>query len=225
MALNTSCDSGESEVPLYQVKKIKNAINLDGKASDPVWSQAVLLSDFQFPWQDREAPPTAFRALWDDQYLYFQFVVVDEDIVLGEGDTRDESVLGSDRVELFFAANPELQPYYSLEMDPRTWVFDSKGHHHRNIDAGWSWPGLDLAASFTDEGYILEGRTSLQTLTDLELWQDEAKRKLIVGVFRAEFEHASDRSVRQNWISWIMPDSPTPDFHIPSAFGRWELVE
>ena len=220
----TNCTSNEQDGSLYQVRKADRTLSLDGKASDPAWAKAELLNDFRFPWQDREVPSTEFRALWDEEYLYFQFVVVDQDIVLGEGMSNDEAVLGSDRVELFFAVNPELQPYYSLEMDPRTWYFDSKGRHHRKIDAGWSWPDLDLAASITTEGYILEGRTSLQTLSDLELWQDEEQSQLIVGVFRAEFEHADDGSVRHNWISWIMPDSPTPDFHIPSAFGNWQLV-
>ena len=209
----------------YQVNKTNSPIQLDGKGKDAGWAQAETLTDFRFPWQNRPAPPTAFRALWDSEFLYFQFVVKDEDVVIWEGKDQDASVLGSDRVELFFAVNKELNPYYSLEMDPRAWVFSSKGIYHRNIDRNWSWDGLETFSSLTNDGYILEGRIPMQSLERLELWQDKQKRELRVGVFRAEFDHLPDGKVKHNWISWITPDSPTPDFHIPSAFGNWVLKD
>lgn len=225
MALNSSCDPPAGDLPLYRVNKQTPAPNLTGRADDPAWENAAPLTDFRFPWQERAAPATTFRALWSEEFLSFQFVVQDDDIVLGEGQTQEEAVLGSDRVELFFAADAGLQNYYTLEMDPRAWVFDAHGRQYRKIDSSWNWPGLRLATSRTDDGYILEGRIPMASLTALGLWQDEAHRRLRCGVFRAEFDHATDGRIRQNWISWVLPDSPEPDFHIPSAFGEWELVE
>ncbi len=210
--------------PVYEVKAAATAPQPDGSGADPAWQQAVLLSDFRFPWEDRPAPLTQFRALWDADFLYFQFDVEDPDLVIHEDSTRDKSVLGSDRVELFFSTNDTLNPYYSLEMDPRAWVFSSKGEFHRKIDPSWSWPGLETFASLTEKGYVLEGRIPMQSLTDLALWQDAARTRLIVAVLRAEFDHLPDGKVKHGWISWIQPNSPKPDFHIPSAFGRWELV-
>ena len=67
------------------------------------------LTDFSFPWVERDCPSTTFKAVWNEQWLAFQFQVLDEDIVLFEGKDRDESVLGSDRVELFFATDQELK--------------------------------------------------------------------------------------------------------------------
>lgn len=209
--------------PVYAVNKAATAPTLDGTGADPAWESAELLTDFRFPWQDRPAPLTQFRALWDASFIYFQFDVEDPDLVIHEDPDKDRSVLGSDRVELFLSTNESLNPYYSLEMDPRAWVFSSIGTFPRNIDASWSWPGLETFASITEKGYILEGRIPMQSLTDLELWQDDAHKKLIVAVLRAEFDHMEDGSIKHNWISWIQPDSPKPDFHIPSAFGRWEL--
>ncbi len=225
MAWNTSCDSPPEERAVYRVQKHAPTPPLTGRADDPAWQAAEALTDFRFPWQERPAPATAFRALWNEEFLSFQFVVHDDDIVLGEGETQEQAVLGSDRVELFFAADPDLQHYYTLEMDPRAWVFDAHGSQYRKIDSAWDWPGLELAASLTDDGYILEGRIPMASFAELDLWQDGERRRLRCGVFRAEFGHEAGGSVRQNWISWIMPDSPKPDFHIPSAFGQWELVD
>lgn len=227
MALTTSCEPASTphDPHTYQVKRFDGSVTIDGKDSDPAWKQAVLLDTFVFPWQDRPAPHTEFRALWNDNYFFFQFKVVDEDVVMHEDTTRDLSVLGSDRVELFFATDTSLNPYYSLEMDPRAWVFSSKGEHYRRIDPSWSWPGLQTLATVTDDGYILEGSIPMASFSDLNLWQDEANRKLHCGVFRAEFEHQDDGTVKHNWISWIIPQTPKPDFHTPSAFGWLELVD
>ena len=225
MGSTSSGGPGNGGSALYQVKRTGASIQLDGKASDPARERAVLLDNFRFPWLQREAPATEFRALWNETYLYFQFIVEDGDIVLGEGATRDASVLGSDRVELFFAVNEALQPYYTLEMDPRTWVFDARGEHYRKVDPSWTWVGLELAASLTKTGYIVEGRIPMSSFTGLSLWQDEARRQLRCGVFRAEFSHSADGVTEQNWISWIIPDTPKPDFHTPSAFGLWELID
>ncbi|MDX2248738.1 MAG: carbohydrate-binding family 9-like protein [Bacteroidia bacterium] len=226
----SSCDkepSAEVSFPpnTYPVKKLTGSITLDGKGSDPAWQQAVVLDTFRFPWLEIPTPHTEFRALWNENYLFFQFVVVDEDVVIHEDTTQNRAVLGSDRVELFFSVNDSLNPYYSLEMDPRAWVFSSIGRFPRKIDPSWKWPGLVTMATLTTDGYILEGSIPMSSFTDLNLWRNEAKTRLNCGVFRAEFSHNDDGSVAQNWISWIIPDSPKPDFHIPSAFGWFELIQ
>ena len=207
--------------PTYQVKRTTQAITISGTNADEGWNNANALENFSFPWLEYESPFTSFRALLGEEALYFQFQVEDEDVVLGEGENAEQAALGSDRVELFFTSNDSLRPYYSLEMDPKEQVFDSKGELYRQIDGDWDWPGLEVAAQITDKGYILEGKIPAHTLDELQLWQDKAKTRLRVGVFRAEFSYEADSTVQHHWISWVMPDSPTPDFHIPSAFGTW----
>src|SRR6185369_2950262 len=91
-------DRGLATVKRYSVRK---------KRGELAWSQAALLKDFGFPWEPTPAPSTEFRALWDDERLHFRFDCVDADLVLGAGTTEKERVLGSDRVELFFAPSLE----------------------------------------------------------------------------------------------------------------------
>ena len=218
-----SCKPEPMPPNTYLVKQTHSEVTIDGQGNDPAWQKANLLNDFRFPWLEQETPSTEFRALYNENHLFFQFKVVDEDIVLGEDSIESQAALGSDRVELFFAVNDSLNPYYTLEMDPKERIFSAKAKYYRQVDRQWRWPGLRIAASFTQDGYILEGSIPMASFTELNLWQDEHQKQLSCGVFRAEFSHTEDESIAHNWISWIQPDSPKPDFHIPSAFGRWVL--
>ena len=68
--------------------------------------------------------------------------------------------------------------------------------------------------------------------------------KILCGLYRAEFSH--DRSGKpvvqqetihnrgrkldgpppiEEWISWVDPKTPEPDFHVPSSLGWLEIVE
>src|SRR5690349_18589468 len=89
------------------------------REDDPDWSEAELLTDFCFPWE--ETPPllTEFRALWDDERFHFRFDCADDDLVLGEAETSRDRVLGSDRAEIFLTPDLALTPYYGFEMEPR----------------------------------------------------------------------------------------------------------
>jgi hypothetical protein len=185
-------------------------------------SEGEALTDFIMPWSNRESPITSFRAVWNDDWLGFQFQVVDEDIVLFEGEDGDDSVLGSDRVELFFATDHELKGYYyGIEMDPRGWVFDFRARYYREINDRWNFPSLKISAIHGDGDYSVEGRVSLQVLADHNLIR---RGKLIIGVYRAEFS-MTENGVQKDWMSWIDPQTERPDFHVPSSFGEFQLVK
>ncbi len=225
-----SCSSSNSEEKLsnipghservYRVNKVIKGITLDGLGKDSLWQQANLLQEFVFPWQDRIPPETSFRALYNEKYFYFKFEVADTSLVLWEDSSKNMAVTGSDRVELFFAANDSLKPYFQLEMDPRTWVFDARSNYYRKVDSDWKWEGMQTYCSIFPQGYILEGRIPMDSFETLGLWKDAEKSRLLCGIFRAEFVPIRPDSIQHNWISWIIPQSLTPDFHIPSAFGQ-----
>jgi hypothetical protein len=183
----------------------------------PDWEDAPVLRDFRFPWEDQPAPVTEFRALHDGEFLHFRFDCVDADLVLAEGGAR-ERVLGSDRVELFFAVDPRLDPYYCLEMEPRGAVLAYRGRFHRQFD--WDWPGPDLRLQtwLGTDGYRVEGRLPL---ADLRAWGvlKPDSGELLTGVHRGEFRHRPDGSVQPGWVTWVDPRTERPDFHVPAAFG------
>lgn len=193
---------------------VRHSASLDPQAGD-------LLEDFSFPWLDRPAPLTAFRAVWNEAFFAFRFEVEDDDLVLDPSDDPDQAVLGSDRVELFFASSADLTtPYYGAEMEPRGGVYDYKAVFHRRFDDTWRFPGLEFSGVLVEGGYEVGGTIPLEVLRELGCLSGS---EMTAGVCRAEFSHGSG-GVVQDWISWIHPGTETPDFHVPGSFGRFVFL-
>lgn len=192
-------------------------------SSAPDWSAAECLTDFCFPWEQREVPSTEFRALWDEERLHFLFDCVDEDLVLGAGGTSDQRVLGSDRVEIFLTPDLTLTPYYCFEMEPRGEVLAYRAQFHRQFDRGWSPEGFAHEAKIEGIRYSVQGSITLEALRAWNVLKPDA-REFHAGVYRAEFRHNADRSVHSGWMPWVDPRTERPDFHVPGSFGVFELV-
>ncbi len=220
--------SSHQQSKVYEARRLKavHSIVIDGRGHDPSWQLAHVLTDFSFPWTKREPPATEFRALWNEERLYFRFDVTDADIVLGDGADAMDKVIGSDRVEIFFSTGPELNPYYGLEMDPRGEVLAYEARFHRQMNWAWSCDGLVVVTARTDVGYLVEGSILIDTLRKLNcLHKDNESKYLIAGLYRAEFSHSrSGGPVIEDWMSWIDPQVESPDFHVPSSFGVIRLV-
>lgn len=208
----------------YLVKKISRDIQLTGKGDDPQWQRADSLSDFSFPWETEQPQPTVFRALHNDDWFYCLFDVTDANInILQVRDDKWE-VASSSRAEIFLRIDDELNPYYCLELDPLGRVLDYQGVYHRKFDRPWSWPEgqLVVKAEKRTTGYTVEVALSKSSLTALGLLKNN---QLEAGIFRADCFIKPDGTPDFKWASWIIPDSPTPDFHIPSSFGLLHLED
>ena len=205
---------------IYPVLAIaKNTLNSIGTGNDPLWQRAVLLSDFTYPWREDSPPKTEFRALWNEERLYFLYNAEDPLIQrkikrMERNDTRD-----CDRVEIFFRKDEELNPYYCLEIDPFGRAMDFEGRFYRNSNHNWSWPEghLELNATIDQAGYTVEGSITLESLRDLGILQNS---KIEAGLYRCHYI-----GEESTWISWVKPDSKKPDFHIPSSFGTLHLED
>jgi hypothetical protein len=199
----------------YSVRATKGGVD---------WSQAVCLSDFRFPWETTAPAPTEFRALHTEDRLCFRFDCVDEDLVLGRGVTEKERVLGSDRVEIFMTCDLGLNPYFCLEMAPNGDTYGYRARTYREFDDDFPWRGLELSSRVVGARYTVEGSLPLTTLHELGVLEPEA-RQLLAGVYRAQFSHLPDGSVHRGWMSWLDPKTVKPDFHVPSSFGTFELID
>ena len=195
------------------------------RASSAVdWSVAELLTDFGFPWEPTPAPSTEFRALQVAERLHFRFDCIDADLVLGAADNAKERVLASDRVEIFLTPELALNPYYCLEMEPRGEIHAYRARTYRKFEDDFVWQGLELSSSIDGSHYGVEGSLPLDTLRSLGVLKPDA-REFFAGLYRAEFSHEPDGSVHFGWMSWVAPRTETPDFHVPSSFGVFELVD
>lgn len=208
----------------YQVKHIiSNQLTLDSNTLNPFWDKANVMSDFIFPWEKEKPPRTNFRALYDDNYFYFRFDVDDNNVLTHIKIDNKMEVVDSDRVEIFFRQNEELNPYYCLEMDARGRILDYVTKYYRDFDYDWQWPendNLKVEASENENGYVVEGAISLSSLKELGLLKDNT---LEVGLYRGYCMQLPNPEAKLRWISWVKPNSEKPDFHIPSSFGILEL--
>jgi len=205
----------------YLVKKVKGNSNGDFLKSD-IWKEAVVLSDFNYPWEVDLAPPMTFQAYHDGEWLHCLYHVTDKDVRVYVNQNDKAEVIHGDRVEIFFRQDEKLNPYYCLEIDPLARVYDYCASYHRKFDATWSWPSghLKVQAEQTEIGYSVYCMISLNSLKQLGLLKDS---QLQVGVFRGKCVEVNLVNDNMKWISWVKPDSVSPDFHISSAFGVFKL--
>lgn len=209
----------------YEARQVLNTVRmLDGVLTAPAWQQANLETGFSFPWEKRDAPRTEFRAVYDTHALYFAFRVDDDDIVLAENFRNKEDVAFEDRVEMFFAMDDELADYYCLEIDPLGRVLDYRASHYRQFDFGWTLPGLEAVGMRTREGYAVQGVIPWKSLRSLGFPPPDCGRVIRFGIYRAEFRHAEGEQFKEGWMSWVDPQTPEPDFHVPQSFGYLKLV-
>ncbi len=230
---------------VYRVRRLPKAdIKLDGSLSESEWSKANVERHFVFPWKKADAPATEFLSFCDDEYLYFAFRVEDSDIVVLDKLRDKEDEIFEDRVELYFGKDHQMKDYFCLEIDPRGRVLDYRGSYYRQIDMKWHCEGVEAAGAIKDKGYAVEGRIPLASLREFGLSQFNPGGKILCGIFRAEFSH--DRSGKpverketihnrgrkldgpppiEEWISWIDPKTPEPDFHVPSSLGWLQIAE
>ena len=192
-------------------------------ASPLDWSVAEPLTDFTFPWEARTAPLTEFRALWDKTHLHFCFDCVDDDLVLPDGSTAKDRVLGSDRVEIFLAPDLSLKPYYCLEMSPRGDVLAYEANFYREMNWDWQCDGLQLSAHIECNRYTVCGSLPLDTLRTLKVLKPGSS-EFFAGLYRAEFHHRPDGTIHSGWMPWKNPQTERPDFHVPASFGVIELL-
>jgi hypothetical protein len=186
------------------------------------WSLATCLSDFSFPWEATAPPPSEFRALWTPERLHFRFDCRDDELLLGTGASEKERVLGSDRVEIFVTPDLGLAPYFCLEMAPSGDTYGYRARTYRQFDDDFAWPGLELSHRIAGDRYSVEGSLPLASLRELGVLKAEAK-EFFAGLYRADFSRRPDGSVHFGWMSWVDPQTSTPDFHVPSSFGVLEL--
>lgn len=201
----------------YQVR------SLSGQAFDhDAWGRADTLKDFIQPWTDTAVQRTLFRALYDEDWLYLRYDVKDREILVSTDRDHKLDVADSDRIEIFFRTDEDLERYYCLELDPLGRVLDYRASFYRDFDYTWRWPQEELSvrAEVHEDGYLVEAKVSLKSLVDLGILKDG---NLNAGIFRGDCQRlgtGNGEAPSFNWITWVDPGTDTPDFHVKSAFGK-----
>ena len=209
----------------YEVKLIeKKQLLISGKGDDSLWHTAKVLTDFCSPWNEEKQSEIIFKALWDRENFFFNFTVLDTAIHLEKTDTSVGSIGNSDRVELFFRPDDSLNPYYCLEIDTAARIMDFIAYPGKKFDFNWNWPkdAIDVKSSVNVDSYTVEGAISIASLKRLNLIKNN---KIETGVFRAKYNQKDYFGFEPTWITWVNPNTETPNFHVASSFGNFVLQE
>ncbi|MDR7212270.1 sugar-binding protein [Flavobacterium piscis] len=208
----------------YNVNRIEeNILQINGLGDNPLWREAEILTDFISPWNDSNPEKIELRALWDTENIYFCYTVYDTNIHINKKDDSVDSIAESDRVEIFFRTDKTLNPYYCLEIDPTPRIMDFIAYPGKKFDYDWNWPKNDLTVkSHTKEDcFVVEIAISIQSLKNFHL----IKNNIIeAGLYRAKYKKQENNLFEPTWISWVNPNTETPNFHIASSFGLLTLV-
>ncbi|MFB9058239.1 sugar-binding protein [Mariniflexile ostreae] len=214
-----------SKLKKYRVKKIdENHLKINGKADHPLWEKATGLTDFCSPWDDENIKEIEFKALWDGTYVFFCFKVQDSDIHIDTADNTVKSINNSDRVELFFRSNKQLDPYYCLEIDPSPRLMDFKAKPNRVFDFNWKWPEADISikSDIQNDFFTVEIAISVASLIKKNLLKEGT---IETGIYRAKYNKQENGNYEPTWITWVDPNTETPDFHTSTSFGLLQLEE
>ena len=208
----------------YKVNSIAdNTLTVTGKGNDKAWKQAETLTNFASPWDKKEIDKIEFKALYNTEHLFFCFKVFDTEIYVDLTESSHQSINNSDRVELFFRADKNLNPYYCLEIDPTPRIMDFMAKPNKDFDFNWNWPTQDInVKSFKEDScFTVEGAISLASLKQFNLLKDG---KIETGIYRAKYNKQTNGSYEPTWITWVDPQTEQPNFHTPSSFGVLKLM-
>ena len=211
-------------LPVYQVGRTSGPIEVDGKLDDAAWKKAALVGDFV---NNSDGSPSMYktecRVLYDDNYLYFAFRSVDDNI-WSTMRRRDEHLWDEEVVEVFLQADPNQPSYIELEVNPLGTMLDIYllGIRKPLLYESWNSKRLRWAVQVDgtvdgkagDREWTCEVALPMEDIVTAPHRPPQAGDRWRMNLYRME------QRPQPALLAW----SPTlkDDFHIPQRFG--ELV-
>jgi hypothetical protein len=210
-----------TQPPVYEVSRTGTAIKIDGKLDDLPWSKVAGTGKFVNNSDGSSARfETEAKILYDDNYLYFSFRSVDENI-WSTLTRKDAHLWEEEVVEVFLQADPSLPSYIELEVNPLGTVLDIYLLDVRKPLRFESWNSEKLKSAVqvagTVDGKGGDKEWSCEIALPLEDVVTAPRRPPLPGDrWRMNLYRVESRPVPA-LLAW----SPTrkDDFHLPGMFG------
>jgi hypothetical protein len=230
LALLLSGNSFSQEKPVYGCYKTNETISIDGKGIETAWEHA---EKGQFVAMDGSAPrlATEFRWLWDDQYLYGFFHIVDDNLYASMTG-RDDHLWKENVVEFFIDDDNSSKSYIEFEFNPLNTVLDlfvlNKYNARKDIRQLWEWncEGLKNAVFVKgtinnpkdkDEYWDLEVAIPFSQFYSAPNLPPVAGDEWKIDFCRGEGE---ENPAKGEYSAWA-----PPAFHNPLSYGILKFVE
>ena len=229
----TAAQTPAFKAPEMQVRQAVSPITIDGKLEEPAWRAAVTTAAFARPDGKPLAPEmrTQVKTLWDDEAIYFAFLVRDN-APKTRFTTRDEELWHEDVVEVYLDPDADGKNYVELQVSPNNIVFDALFTSRRTPDwkeaRAWNLAGLttavvkgNLPGRVPTKGWVVEVRIPWAGLA-----QAKGQKPALNGRWRANFfrkDHPGDFAHLASWSS--VSDDNRADFHNLDRGGFLVFVE
>ncbi|MDA2937246.1 carbohydrate-binding family 9-like protein [Acidobacteria bacterium AH-259-A15] len=208
--------------PSYHVLQTTKPIHVDGKLDDVAWAHAPSVGDFL---NNADGSPSSYsteaKILYDDQYLYFAFRCLDDNI-WSTFTRRDEHLWTEEVVEVFLQADSTHPSYIELEVNPLGTMLDIFLLDIRQPLPYRSWNSEKLKWAVQVEGTVDGEAGDKQWTCEIALPMEDIVTaphippnpgdRWRLNLYRAE------KLPTKAGLAW----SPTlkNDFHIPGRFGE-----
>ncbi|MCA1829870.1 MAG: carbohydrate binding family 9 domain-containing protein, partial [Myxococcales bacterium] len=149
----------------HAARRVGSPIVVDGKMDEPAWQAAPLEDNFTQVAPDEGKPAsvhTAFRVLWDDEYLYFGAVCDDPNPPTISLSRRDRFIEG-DTIQFDLDTTLDRRTAYHFQVYAAGQQLDAI--HFNDTDMTTDWDAAwDSAVAKTPTGWSVEMRIPLRSL-------------------------------------------------------------
>jgi Carbohydrate family 9 binding domain-like len=216
--INSSADQG----PPSEVRAlfVDHEITLDAAHPTVEWQSASAVT-FSSDWQGKNpdaALETEVKVLWSEKTLYLRFECRYRELfVFADGDVngRRDHLWDRDVAEAFLQPDPLREHYYrEFEVSPNgMWIdLDIFPGGLANLKSGM------VRSIFLDERSHMWSAEVAIPIKALTRHFDPS------AVWRVNFYRIEGTKEPRTYLAWQPTNTPQPNFHVPSVFGRMRFV-
>ena len=217
----------------YTVYKTKNSLNIDGRLSEPEWSNAKWTQNF-IVYNSGESTNTNTKAklLWDNNYLYIAIECQDHYLISNFRE-HDSPLWDEDVAEVFLDPNGDGLNYIEFDVNPLgtvTDVFLAKPYYnggHSNFKWNLKNPKVGVYVSGTlnnnndiDTGWVCEIALPFNSIKEADSsfsFPPHDKDVWRINFYRYDYFIKNNNTVSE-MSAWNQTDKR--GFHVPERFGR-----
>lgn len=200
--------------------RVAHEISLNAQHPAEAWQAAEAVS-FCADWQGKNEDPsrqTQVRALWTPTILYLRFECRYRELFFfqdSEENGRRDQLWDRDVAEAFLQPDPLRARYYrELEVSPNgMWVdLDISPEGRRDLESG-----LTRSVWLDRERHTWAAELAIPMRALTEKFDPGAE-------WRVNFFRVEGTQEPRFYSAWRATQTPQPNFHVPSAFGRLRFL-